>query len=140
MTGPRPSSSRSSCPNEKRRKPALERFRRALPFQRSVEDFEEALRRIAVPYKIVGGYSFMDLKEVRTCSPTGGSSSIRRRRLASAGPELALPRCRKSSIEALGDHAFAQHIPFFDALDEAPGGQLLAARRERVDFASSSRA
>ena len=82
--------------------------------------FEEALRRHRVPYKIVGGMSFLDRKEVKNVLSYW-------RLIANLGDEASLRRILnwpargigKSSIELLGDHAFKSGKPLFEALADA---------------------
>ncbi|MGZ3699891.1 MAG: ATP-dependent helicase, partial [Bdellovibrionota bacterium] len=82
--------------------------------------FEEALRRNQIPYKIVGGMSFLDRKEVKDVlsywrlivNPKDDASLRRILNWPSRG-------IGKSSIEALGNHAFEQKLPFFEVLPEA---------------------
>jgi DNA helicase-2/ATP-dependent DNA helicase PcrA len=79
--------------------------------------FEEAFRRNMIPYKIVGGYSFLDLKEVkdvlsywRLIVNQADDPSLRR---ILNWPARGIG---KSSIEALGDYAFKKEMPIFEAL------------------------
>ena len=83
--------------------------------------FEEALRRLRVPYQIVGGMSFLDRKEVkdtlsywRLVANPSDDASLRR---VINWPARGLG---KTSIETLGSHAFAAGTPLFEALGEAP--------------------
>jgi superfamily I DNA/RNA helicase len=79
--------------------------------------FEEALRRNGVPYRIVGGYSFLDLKEVKDVlsywrlivNPLDDASLRRILNWPARG-------IGKSSIETLGEAAFKREIPLFEAL------------------------
>jgi superfamily I DNA/RNA helicase len=87
--------------------------------------FEEALRRYGVPYKIVGGFSFLDLKEVkdvlsywRLVSNLKDDASLRR---IINWPARGVG---KSTIEALSDHAFKNEISIFEVLSQS---QALAA-------------
>ncbi|MCM2277879.1 MAG: UvrD-helicase domain-containing protein [Oligoflexia bacterium] len=83
--------------------------------------FEEALRRYAVPYKIVGGMSFLDRKEVkdvlsywRLVANLKDDASLRR---VLNWPARGIG---KATIEALGTYAFENHLPIFEALERAP--------------------
>ncbi len=82
--------------------------------------FEEALRRYKIPYRIVGGQSFLDRKEVknvlcywRLVVNPADDASLRR---VINWPARGIG---KSSIEALSDHAFRQGISLFEALGQA---------------------
>jgi superfamily I DNA/RNA helicase len=83
--------------------------------------FEEALRRHKIPYKIVGGMSFLDRKEVKDVLSYW-------RLIANPKDDASLRRVinfpargiGKTAIEKLGTLAFERGIPFFDALMEAP--------------------
>jgi superfamily I DNA/RNA helicase len=90
--------------------------------------FEEALRRHQIPYKIVGGMSFLDRKEIkdvlcywRLVANFKDDASLRR--------ILNYPTrgIGKSVIEKLGTLAFEQQKPFFEALSDAPGLALRGA-------------
>ena len=79
--------------------------------------FEEALRRYGVPYKIVGGFSFLDLKEVkdvlsywRLVANLKDDASLRR---ILNWPARGIG---KAAIEALGDHAFKNGHSIFEVL------------------------
>jgi DNA helicase-2/ATP-dependent DNA helicase PcrA len=81
--------------------------------------FEEALRRYGVPYKIVGGFSFMDLKEVKDVisywklvSNLKDDASLRR---VINWPARGVG---KSTIEGLSDHAFKNEISMFEAIHQ----------------------
>jgi superfamily I DNA/RNA helicase len=82
--------------------------------------FEEALRRYQIPYKIVGGLSFLDRKEVKDVlsywklilNPQDDASLRRIINWPARG-------IGKGSIEALSDHAFKRSIPLFEALKDA---------------------
>jgi len=83
--------------------------------------FEEALRRRGIPYKIVGGLSFLARKEVkdvlsywRLIGNFKDDASLRR---ILNWPARGIG---KTSIEAIGGYAFSQGISFFEALPEAP--------------------
>ncbi len=83
--------------------------------------FEEALRRHTIPYKIVGGMSFLDRKEVKdalsywrlVANPKDDASL---RRIVNY-PARGLG---KTAIETLGTKAFEQGKSFFEALSDAP--------------------
>jgi superfamily I DNA/RNA helicase len=79
--------------------------------------FEEALRRNAVPYRIVGGYSFLDLKEVkdvlsywRLIVNSKDDASLRR---ILNWPHRGIG---KATITSLGETAFQREIPLFDLM------------------------
>ena len=83
--------------------------------------FEEALRRRAIPYKIVGGLSFLARKEVkdvlsywRLAVNPKDDASLRR---VINWPARGIG---KASIEILGGNAFTQSISFFEVLSSAP--------------------
>jgi superfamily I DNA/RNA helicase len=83
--------------------------------------FEESLRRNQIPYKIVGGMSFLDRKEVkdvlsywRLAANPDDDASLRR---IINWPSRGIGR---TTLEALGQHAFAQGSSVFPALNEAP--------------------
>lgn len=83
--------------------------------------FEETLRRHRIPYKIVGGMSFLDRKEVkdvlsywRLISNSGDDASLRRI------INYPVRGIGKTAIEKLGGLAFEQGKPFFEFLSEAP--------------------
>jgi superfamily I DNA/RNA helicase len=92
--------------------------------------FEEALRRKRVPYKIVGGMSFLDRKEVKNVLSLW-------RVIANPNDDGALRRILnwpargigKSSVEALSDDAFKNKAPFFASLEKA---EVLAPRSARA--------
>lgn len=79
--------------------------------------FEEALRRYQIPYKIVGGYSFLDLKEVKDVLAYW-------RVIANARDDASLRRIINwpkrgigtASIEAMSETAFKREIPLLEAL------------------------
>jgi len=83
--------------------------------------FEEALRRHQIPYKIVGGMSFLERKEIKDVlsywrlfvNPKDDASLRRVLNWPARG-------VGKSSIEALGTYAFQNGFSFFEALSEAP--------------------
>ena len=82
--------------------------------------FEEALRRNGIPYKIVGGLSFLARKEVkdvlsywRLISNHKDDASLRR---IINWPTRGIG---KTSIEALSEWAFQNHKPLFEALERA---------------------
>jgi DNA helicase-2/ATP-dependent DNA helicase PcrA len=82
--------------------------------------FEEAFRRNRVPYKIVGGYSFLDRKEVkdtlsywRLLSNPSDDASLRR---VINWPSRGIG---KTSLEALGTRAFESGTSLFEALTHA---------------------
>ncbi|MCM2322297.1 MAG: UvrD-helicase domain-containing protein [Oligoflexia bacterium] len=114
--------------------------------------FEEALRRFAVPYKIVGGMSFLDRKEVkdvlsywRLVANPGDDASLRR---ILNWPARGIG---KSTIEALGTLAFEKHVPMFEALGEATGikgkgeagivafRELIGELRARLELTAATR-
>jgi ATP-dependent DNA helicase Rep/DNA helicase-2/ATP-dependent DNA helicase PcrA len=82
--------------------------------------FEEALRRKQVPYKMVGGMSFLDRKEVKDIlsywrlilNPKDDASLRRILNWPTRG-------IGKGSIEALGTHAFTHEISLFEAMRAA---------------------
>jgi DNA helicase-2/ATP-dependent DNA helicase PcrA len=83
--------------------------------------FEEALRRRGIPYKIVGGISFLARKEVKDVlsywklvANSKDDASLRR---ILNWPARGIG---KTSVEALGKHAFDHGIPIYSALSEAP--------------------
>lgn len=81
--------------------------------------FEEALRRNRIPYKIVGGMSFLDRKEVKdlmsywrlAVNPRDDASL---RRIAN-WPSRGLGR---TSLEALGTAAFEKQEPIYEVLSQ----------------------
>lgn len=81
--------------------------------------FEEALRRYAVPYNIVGGFSFLDLKEVKDVLAYW-------RLIANFKDDASLRRIvnwptrgiGKASLESLSESAFKKEIPLFEAFGE----------------------
>jgi DNA helicase-2/ATP-dependent DNA helicase PcrA len=83
--------------------------------------FEEALRRNGISYKIVGGLSFLARKEVKDVlsywklivNPKEDASLRRIINWPTRG-------IGKTSIEALGTHAFAHQLPLFEVLEKAP--------------------
>jgi superfamily I DNA/RNA helicase len=82
--------------------------------------FEEALRMRRIPYKIVGGMSFLDRKEIkdvlsywRLIVNPKDDGALRR---VINWPSRGLG---KTSIEALGTHAFQNQLSLFDALAAA---------------------
>jgi DNA helicase-2/ATP-dependent DNA helicase PcrA len=81
--------------------------------------FEEALRRLGVPYKIVGGLSFLARKEVkdvlsywRLVANHKDDASLRR---ILNWPARGIG---KTSIDTLGTHAFENKISLFEGLTE----------------------
>lgn len=80
--------------------------------------FEESLRRRGIPYKIVGGYSFLDRKEVKDVLAY-------LRLVANPNDDPALRRVinfpargiGKTSMEALSDHALKNEKAIFQVLD-----------------------
>jgi superfamily I DNA/RNA helicase len=90
--------------------------------------FEEALRRHKIPYKIVGGMSFLDRKEVKDILSYW-------RLIANPKDDASLRRVinfpargiGKTTIEKLGTQAFQQGRPFFEVLADAPGLGLRGA-------------
>jgi DNA helicase-2/ATP-dependent DNA helicase PcrA len=82
--------------------------------------FEEALRRRGVPYRIVGGLSFLARKEVKDVLSYW-------RLVANEKDDAALRRILnwpargigKTSVEALGGYAFANSISVFESLPHA---------------------
>jgi superfamily I DNA/RNA helicase len=82
--------------------------------------FEEALRRRAIPYRIVGGLSFLARKEVKDVLAYW-------KLIANSKDDASLRRILnwpargigKTSVEALGGYAFANEIPIFEALAQA---------------------
>ena len=83
--------------------------------------FEEALRRRGVPYKIVGGLSFLARKEVKDVlsywrlivNPKDDASLRRILNWPARG-------IGKTSVEAIGTYAFENKLAISDALLEAP--------------------
>lgn len=83
--------------------------------------FEEALRRKGVPYKIVGGLSFLARKEVKDVlsywrlivNPQDDASLRRIVNWPARG-------IGKTSIETIGNHTFEQTVSFFEAMKLAP--------------------
>ncbi len=82
--------------------------------------FEEALRRRGIPYKIVGGLSFLARKEVkdvlsywRLVANHKDDASLRR---ILNWPARGIG---KSSVEALGSFAFEQKLSIFEVLSHA---------------------
>lgn len=81
--------------------------------------FEEALRRHQIPYKIVGGLSFLERKEVKDLlsywrlivNPKDDASCRRILNWPARG-------IGKSAVENVGTAAFEKGISFFDALAE----------------------
>ena len=81
--------------------------------------FEEALRRRQIPYKIVGGLSFLARTEVKHVLAYW-------RLIVNPQDDAALRRVinwptrgiGKTTIEAIGNHAFEKTIPFFDGMKE----------------------
>lgn len=79
--------------------------------------FEEALRRYQIPYKMVGGMSFLDRKEVKDVlsywrlivNPKDDASFRRIFNWPARG-------IGKSSAEALFSHAFEKQLPIFEAI------------------------
>jgi superfamily I DNA/RNA helicase len=90
--------------------------------------FEEALRRHQVPYKIVGGMSFLDRKEIK-------DTLCYWRLIANLKDDASLRRILnypprgigKTAIESLSTKAFEQNKPFFEALADAPALGLRGA-------------
>lgn len=82
--------------------------------------FEEALRRHRIPYKIVGGLSFLDRKEVKDVL-SYWRLVVNHRDDASLRRVINWPArgIGKTTIEALGTSAFHQHISFYDVLVQA---------------------
>ena len=83
--------------------------------------FEEALRALRVPYKIVGGYSFLDRKEVKNVLAywkivTNPHDDASLRRILN-WPARGIG---KASVDALGTFAFENSKSLFDAMAEAP--------------------
>ena len=81
--------------------------------------FEESLRMLRVPYKIVGGFSFLDRKEVknilaywRLVVNPGDDASLRR---VINWPARGIGR---TSLEHLGNAAFTKEVPIFEMLPE----------------------
>jgi DNA helicase II / ATP-dependent DNA helicase PcrA len=87
--------------------------------------FEEALRRFKIPYKIVGGYSFLDLKEVKDVlsywrlivNPRDDASLRRIINWPARG-------IGKTSIEAFSELAFKRELPMFEALGDHVQAQV----------------
>jgi superfamily I DNA/RNA helicase len=91
--------------------------------------FEEVLRRKQVPYKIVGGMSFLDRKEVknvlsiwRLVSNPSDDASLRR---ILNWPARGIG---KTSIEVLGAHSFKNGISLFSALEGAAALEGVSAK------------
>lgn len=91
--------------------------------------FEEALRRHRIPYKIVGGMSFLDRKEVkdtlsywRLALNFGDDPSLRR---VINWPARGIG---KSTIEALGTFAFQKGVTLGDALTKTELGFEMPAK------------
>jgi DNA helicase-2/ATP-dependent DNA helicase PcrA len=83
--------------------------------------FEEACRRKAIPYKMVGGLSFLARKEVkdvlsywRLVSNSKDDAALRR---ILNWPTRGIGR---TSIESLSNEAFAKGLSLFEVLNEAP--------------------
>ncbi len=84
--------------------------------------FEEALRRRGIPYKIVGGYSFLDRKEVKdvlaylrlVVNPLDDPALRRVINFPARG-------IGKTSMEALGDFALKNEKAVFEVLDHPVG-------------------
>ena len=82
--------------------------------------FEESLRLLRVPYKIVGGYSFLERKEVKNtlaywrlaCNPDDDASLRRVLNWPARG-------FGKTTIEALGNEAFASGQSIYRTLQRA---------------------
>jgi DNA helicase-2/ATP-dependent DNA helicase PcrA len=97
--------------------------------------FEEALRRNQVPYKIVGGMSFLDRKEVKDAlsywrvilNPKDDASLRRIINTPSRG-------LGKTTQETLGSVAFAENVPLFDALSQAPARGMRGAEGAIAEF------
>lgn len=82
--------------------------------------FEEALRRNTIPYKIVGGMSFLERKEVkdvlsywRVIANPKDDASLRR---IINWPSRGIGR---TTIETLGTYAFENQLPIFETLSRA---------------------
>jgi superfamily I DNA/RNA helicase len=91
--------------------------------------FEEALRRHQIPYKIVGGMSYLDRKEIkdllsywRLVANFKDDASLRR------VINYPVRGIGKSTIEKLSELAFTQNKSLFEALGDAPGLALKGAQ------------
>lgn len=81
--------------------------------------FEEALRRHSIPYKLVGGMSFLERKEIKdvlsywrlVLNPRDDASA---RRIVNWPPR----GIGRTAIQKLGDHAVATSKPFLEALGD----------------------
>ncbi|MFZ9596064.1 MAG: ATP-dependent helicase [Bdellovibrionia bacterium] len=103
--------------------------------------FEEALRRRQIPYKIVGGLSFLERKEVkdtlaylRLAVNPKDDASLRR---IINWPARGIGR---TSIETLGTEAFQRGVSFFEVLPEAPRltpktAELILGFKKQIDSA-----
>ena len=82
--------------------------------------FEEALRRYRIPYKIVGGFSFLDLKEVKDVL-SYWRLIVNPKDDASARRIINWPKrgIGGASIEAVSELAFKRELPIFAALEFA---------------------
>jgi DNA helicase-2/ATP-dependent DNA helicase PcrA len=83
--------------------------------------FEEAFRRAKIPYTIVGGSSFLERREIkdslslwRSLVNPDDEASLRRF-LSWAGEGIG-----RTSLKALGDHAFAHKVSLYKAFADAP--------------------
>jgi DNA helicase-2/ATP-dependent DNA helicase PcrA len=83
--------------------------------------FEEALRLRQIPYRIVGGMSFLDRKEVKDVL-SFGRLVVNPKDDPSARRVINWPPrgIGKASIEALAAHALTQGQSLYEALPEAP--------------------
>jgi DNA helicase II / ATP-dependent DNA helicase PcrA len=106
--------------------------------------FEEALRRRAIPYKIVGGLSFLARKEVKDVLSywrliVNPSDDASLRRILN----WPIRGIGKTSVDALGGKAFQEGIPIFDVLSQASqlapktAGAILAFRSLIADLRQS---
>lgn len=91
--------------------------------------FEEALRRRSIPYRIVGGLSFLARKEVkdvlsywRLVANSKDDASLRR---VINWPARGIG---KTSIEKLGAHAFQNQVSVYEALEQSSTLAPKAAR------------
>lgn len=96
--------------------------------------FEELLRRLSIPYRLVGGFKFYDRKEVRDIgaylsalvNPDDAVSVLRVINLPKRG-------IGQTSLDRVRAYAFLHDIPFREALEQAKEAGVAAGTASKID-------
>ncbi len=95
--------------------------------------FEEALRRLSIPYRVVGGFSFYERAEVKDLLAYARLATNLRDSSALARVINTPPRgIGGTTVEALEDSARRGGLSLWEALEQELGAKLLPARSLRV--------